>query len=586
MEHLTSRTVFHDIELKSGERDEFDGAAILPDSEWEESAHVTPEPDLAVLHVDSDEEWDTDLEDEGKAPPHKYISEDQARQVYLAACRQLGIVPATCFVRGIDTDTLNLSYQGLGPLGTRAVATGLVMDRVSSRLLLAGNFIGTDGIRHVGEMLKENEYLTYVDLSENDLETYAAEVIAGVFKENDNIIALKLSGNQFKDKDAEHFAAILTIGQYTGLKKLDMSHNNFGDIGAEILGKAIDSNETLQELNLAWNQIRRSGIHHLAKGLAENNSLRVFNLSGNGVDNAGAECLGRALTSNRYLTDLSLNSNRIGLEGVAMLFTSIGKNEALKIIRLTNNPITIQGPMAALTLIQKSETSVLEQIEIADACVPREFYAMLEDVQRARPLFTVHIGGFMNSRDMCKVAEKKAQEGWAKDPVLVFVHFIESRNIKVLDLFKQVDTDKSCTLSKQELVSCLGKLDCPLNEKQLSHLIDVFDVDNSGEIDVEEFIDGFARHKRRFSKYANGSSGSRGSSATSASSSRPPSQPVNTPDSTVKRSRLMEEKLHTLLVPENKNLLDVPLLRTNPEVTSDELPGNFILPIPRAATVS
>ena len=33
------------------------------------------------------------------------------------------------------------------------------------------------------------------------------------------------------------------LQQYTGLRKLDLSHNNLGDVGARILGKAIGMND-------------------------------------------------------------------------------------------------------------------------------------------------------------------------------------------------------------------------------------------------------------------------------------------------------------------------------------------------------
>ncbi|KAL4238211.1 hypothetical protein ACF0H5_002923 [Mactra antiquata] len=505
MDKLTERTVFHEIELKKDDDDILeDGEIVLPDPEWE---GLTPD-EKNIHHEDnSDDEWDTDLdEDEGSGTSRRIIMNDYSRQIYLAACNQLGIVPVHCFLKAINTEVMNLNFQGLGPLGTRAVATGMVKDSFTTHLYLAGNFIGHDGIRNVCDMLRENQYITHIDLSENELDTYAAEMLASVFKENDTLTTMKLSGNNFKDEDAEYFASILKIGsryrngQFTGLRSLDLSHNLFCDDGASILGHAIGDTETLTNMNLSWNRIRTPGIACIAKGIEENNSLKSLDLSSNGVDNKGADYIGEALEHNETLTDLNLNSNRIGLEGVVSLFKHLGKNEALKIIRLSNNPITLQGPVAALKLLEEGD-SVLRELEIADACVPREFHAIYEEAQTLRPDFKVHLAGFMNSRDMCKAEVKSNKDSWKKDPMLVFVHFIESKKIKLFDMFKMFDRDKSCTVSKDEFRDGLKQVGCPLDDKEFNHLLNILDVNKDGEVDIGELLDGVEKNKKRLEKY-------------------------------------------------------------------------------------
>lgn len=121
---------------------------------------------------------------------------------------------------------------------------------------------------------------------------------------------------------------------------------------------------------------------------------------------------------------------------------------------------------------------------VQDACVPREFHEALEQVRRSRPEFRVQLGGFMNARDMCKADSKSHTEAWKKDPVLVFINFIEDRNIKVFDMFKLFDKDKSCTLTRDEFKTGLSRIGCPLKPKEVNHLLDALDSDRSGEIDI------------------------------------------------------------------------------------------------------
>jgi len=119
-----------------------------------------------------------------------------------------------------------------------------------------------------------------------------------------------------------------------------------------------------------------------------------------------------------------------------------------------------------------------------DACVSRPFYAVLEEIQSVRPEFKVRLGGYMNARDMCKAVAKTTQANWLKDPTLVFINFIEERKIKIFDLFKQFDKDRSCTLTREEFITGLSKIGCPLDNKQLIQLLHTLDVDSSGEIDL------------------------------------------------------------------------------------------------------
>ena len=90
----------------------------------------------------------------------------------------------------------------------------------------------------------------------------------------------------------------------------------------------------------------------------------------------------------------------------------------------------------------------------------------------------------MDSKDMCKAEIKTNQESWTKDPVLVFINFIDERKYKLLDMFKSFDSDRSCTLSRKEFKTGLIRVGCQLNEKELEHLIDTLDIDQNGEIDI------------------------------------------------------------------------------------------------------
>ncbi|KAK3597844.1 hypothetical protein CHS0354_029415 [Potamilus streckersoni] len=502
--------------------------------------------------VDSDQEWDTDLEDE-KYPyirNVRYIPEEEkTRIVYMAACSKFKVVPSNSFFKGLSKGIIQVNYQGLGPIGTKALALGLVVNRNVTELHLAGNMIGEEGIRYITAMMAENEFIKLLDLSENDLGAIGAEMIMDMFNENDTLSLLNLSGNHFKEKDAERFAEILQNPheQFISLRELDLSHNEFADEGAKIIGHALGKNDCLTKLSLKWNHIRSDGFTCIADGLTMNAFLRHLDLSWNGMGNSGAKAISKVLEVNRTLEELNLNSNRIGTEGVAAIFKAISNNQALKILRMSNNPIPLEGPVVALEILKTSDNCGLKELEIQDLSVPKKFLEYLEEILVTKPHFKVHYGGFMDFRDLLKVSIKKSQDAWMKDPILLFLHFVEENQLNLMKIFTSFDTDKSCTVSKTEFIHGLQKLGIPMTEQQLDEMIIVLDIDKNGEIDPDEFMEGYNKHMKRLRKYLIGDS-SRSESTLSSADSRPASS-INSDSNKESYQRSEENSGNLLQVP-------------------------------------
>lgn len=61
--------------------------------------------------------------------------ETSVAEVYLQACRLVGVVPVSYFIRNLDSPTMTLSHHGLGPLGCKALAIALVVSLNTSVLL-------------------------------------------------------------------------------------------------------------------------------------------------------------------------------------------------------------------------------------------------------------------------------------------------------------------------------------------------------------------------------------------------------------------------------------------------------------------
>lgn len=48
-------------------------------------------------------------------------------EIYLQACKLVGVVPVRYFLRNLGCDTINMNHHGLGPLGGKALAIALVV---------------------------------------------------------------------------------------------------------------------------------------------------------------------------------------------------------------------------------------------------------------------------------------------------------------------------------------------------------------------------------------------------------------------------------------------------------------------------
>lgn len=49
------------------------------------------------------------------------------KELYLEACRLVGVVPVSYFIRNMEEPYVNLNHHGLGPYGTKAIAIALVV---------------------------------------------------------------------------------------------------------------------------------------------------------------------------------------------------------------------------------------------------------------------------------------------------------------------------------------------------------------------------------------------------------------------------------------------------------------------------
>ncbi|XP_022103215.1 leucine-rich repeat-containing protein 74A-like isoform X2 [Acanthaster planci] len=428
-----------------------------------------------VSDEESDSGWDTDLEIEEDS---KESYDATGRRAYTQACKEIGVVPVSHFLRHITTNKISMKHHGLGPLGAKAIAIPLVTNTSVLTLDLEDNWIEGEGAGYIAEMMKENCYISDLNLAGNKMRSKGAKVVGEMLNDNTSIRKVSVAGNDFKDRDAQPFADAMKINYR--LKELDLSHNEFAEIGGEILGQGIAAAESISVLNLSWNHLRRNGAISICRGMAENLSIKKLDVSWNGFANDGSLAMAEALKFNSTLQWLDLSNNRIADEGALLLSKGIEVNDSLQILKLGMNPITAAGAMALLMAIKNNSNSALDELDLTDIVVNKDFVDLLEEIKQGRTNFLVFFKGAIGQFE--KPPEKEA------DPLKLLVQHIEKNNLRIWDLFKAYDKDNSLTVTRDEFKNGILGSNIPLTPRQIDRLVATLDRDGNGEIDYSEIV--------------------------------------------------------------------------------------------------
>uniref|UniRef100_A0A8C6TX41 Leucine rich repeat containing 74B n=1 Tax=Neogobius melanostomus TaxID=47308 RepID=A0A8C6TX41_9GOBI len=239
----------------------------------------------------------------------------------------------------------------------------------------------------------------------NGLGDLGAQAMASMLKENNTLVRLSVSNNGFTDCSAEFLSLALVTN--AKLQYLDLSHNILGDTiyfscnhvmllqmgytrGCFLRGKrlfeekgqslnhqdtleGLSENTGLKTLNLAWNCIRGRGAVMLASGLASNIFLRSVDLSFNGFGKEGAVALGQALKENNVLEELNISNNRIPPEGALRLATGLRVNKTIKSLNVGKNPVQNAGCYSLLKSIQANKDSAMEILDLSVSYIAYAF---------------------------------------------------------------------------------------------------------------------------------------------------------------------------------------------------------------------
>ncbi|KAL8613986.1 hypothetical protein ACOMHN_023221 [Nucella lapillus] len=475
------RSQINSAQSKQGERGASSTSGTGSDLEDNIKSRLSAELDLLGPDISGDDQgWDTDLEREDTPPPF----DCSGQMVYLEECKRLGVIPASYFLRHMDDKYLNMKHHGLAAPGIKAMTPVLMYNNTILTLDLTDNWLDYEGGLSVCDMLRENCFITDLNLSDNRLKTCAAE-LCQTFMQNSTLKRLSLAGNDFDDRAAEYFAEFITAP--SKVEYLDLSRNQLCEAAGLCLGPAISENVNIKELDLSWNHFRRKGAMAVAQGVKTNVILKRINLSWNGFGLEGAKALSSAIKDNSVLEELNITNNRINTEGAVLIGKGLCVNETLRVLKMGKNPMQSAGCWGICAAILKNPNSVLTEMDFADILVDQDFEAIYQQVKDQLPQLRITHGG--------SVAPPKPRA--RLHPMVKLMAYIDKNELRLVDFFNRFDQDGTMSITRDQFRQGLRDAGIPLLEDEVDMLLDELDKDGDGEINYSELVIGHTDFKEK-----------------------------------------------------------------------------------------
>ncbi|KAL4230910.1 hypothetical protein ACF0H5_011285 [Mactra antiquata] len=468
--------------------------------EEEDAVRLAREASIIALE-DEDFDFDDDYDDDTVLPEDV----DLTQRYYVMACKDLKIRRIKIIYDGLVLEKLRCKGMVLSKKDMKACTIALLSNSSIEVLEFDNNEIGPDASVYFGDVFARNNYLTEIRITWNGIGKPGAEAICRSLYKNNTVRVLDLTGNRLCEDSAEYFETLMS--ENSTLYELYLGHNYFREKGGKHLAEGIAQNDFLRVLDLSWNHLRLEGAKAIGQAIGKNINLEVLNVSWNGFYIHGITHLAASLVKNQALLDLDLSCNRLSETCIAQFLSGLEKNSTLKKLRIARNHITHTGVIVLLQHLEKHPKITVEYIDLGDQHVQEEFVELLKKLQETRTLEVKH--GVVWSRDRDPIGKNDATEDELallnENPHYVLMEFMKLQKLRLVDLFHQMDTDKSKGISVKEFQDGLQAVDIPLKLKTLEKFVIACDTDKNGEIDFSELMEANRQYKEELRTLARSS---------------------------------------------------------------------------------
>jgi Ran GTPase-activating protein (RanGAP) involved in mRNA processing and transport len=237
-------------------------------------------------------------------------------------CKPLGDLLRHC-----SLDKLILEENLIGDEGLDHLATGLVKLR---KVNLRCNLITSSGCKLLADALVMDEAsLQTLDVSENAISDDGAEALGSAI-DRSSLLELMIESCLVTDNGVTGLIHSLCDSKAL-LQSLSLAQNHISETGTSALVKMLARNESLISLDLSSCHLSDKSIEILAQGLTtdKNRTIKHLSLAFNEFGNGGAESLGRLLPR-CWLERLEIQFNYFDDKGLAAIVHGLSNSYWLK----------------------------------------------------------------------------------------------------------------------------------------------------------------------------------------------------------------------------------------------------------------
>ncbi|XP_041959919.1 NACHT, LRR and PYD domains-containing protein 12-like isoform X10 [Alosa sapidissima] len=220
---------------------------------------------------------------------------------------------------------LDVSDSDLGDSGVQLLSKGLSRPHCKLQTLrLAECKLSERSCGIVATFLQSPNSLKELDLSHNDLQNSGVQLLSkGLSSPHCKLQTLRLADCKLTEKMCETVTSVLQSPN--SLLQLDVSDSDLGDSGVQLLSKGLSSsNSILQILRLAGCKLTDTSCEVVASVLQSPNSLQQLDLSDNDLGDSGVQLLSKGLSSsNCKIHTLRLSDCLISEKGCGFLAAAL-----------------------------------------------------------------------------------------------------------------------------------------------------------------------------------------------------------------------------------------------------------------------
>ena len=227
---------------------------------------------------------------------------------------------------------LDLTNNNLSDCVVEDIEVVLSFDKLEE-LHLGGNNLQDTGMINIAEALQSNYVLKVFDISNNCINSKAANSIATALANKMQLEKLLLNGNQLQAQDITEITNRL---QSTAIKVFNISHIMMNSTAANIIVNLLTKNTQLEELYLGGNILQNKGIFEILLGLENTSTLKVLDISNNNISRKAAGKIAHVLSKQAKLEKLILGGNNIQ-DGLTKIVKGLNCYSTLKILDISNN---------------------------------------------------------------------------------------------------------------------------------------------------------------------------------------------------------------------------------------------------------